>query len=142
MQAVMGEAKSDKAAGGKADATILANSFILLVGVGLSAATIAAGVVLLALTERTGYNNSLGMELLRASEGGVDFPKSFVDIWTGVCAGKSFAVIQLGLLILIGTPVLRVAASVILFLARKDYLYACVALLVTAILLVSIFWIA
>lgn len=141
MELIASGEQLDKPAGQKTDPAILANSFILLGGVGLSAATIAMGVALLAVTGRTGYHNALGMGLLRARQGGVTFPKSFGRILNGVDATRPFAIIQMGLLMLIATPVLRVAASVILFLARKDYLYACVALLVTMILVVSIFWI-
>lgn len=47
-------------------------------------------------------------------------------------------IIQLGLLILIATPIARVAFSVFGFLAEKDRMYAGFTMLVLAILLYSL----
>jgi uncharacterized membrane protein len=46
--------------------------------------------------------------------------------------------IQLGLVILVATPVLRVALSLLLFVKRRDYLYVGITGLVLAILVVAI----
>jgi len=50
----------------------------------------------------------------------------------------SRGLIQLGLLILIATPVARVAFSVIAFAAERDWLYVVVTLIVFAVLLYSL----
>lgn len=50
----------------------------------------------------------------------------------------SRGLIQLGLLILIATPVARVAFSVIAFAAERDWLYVVVTLIVLAVLLYSL----
>jgi uncharacterized membrane protein len=50
----------------------------------------------------------------------------------------SRGLIQLGLLILIATPVARVAFSVLAFAAERDWLYVVVTLIVLAILLYSL----
>ncbi|MFI5322506.1 MAG: DUF1634 domain-containing protein [Thermodesulfobacteriota bacterium] len=51
---------------------------------------------------------------------------------------RSMGIIQLGLLILIATPVARVAFSVIAFLIERDYMYVVFTLIVLTVLLLSI----
>ncbi len=50
-----------------------------------------------------------------------------------------FAIIEVGLLLLIAAPVMRVAVSILLFALEKDKLYVIITSLVLAILLFSIF---
>jgi uncharacterized membrane protein len=52
---------------------------------------------------------------------------------------KSKAVIQMGLLILIATPVVRVLFSLIGFLIEKDWIYIVITFIVLMILLMSLF---
>jgi uncharacterized membrane protein len=47
-------------------------------------------------------------------------------------------VIQLGLLLLIATPILRVAFSIFAFLKQRDYVYVFVTLIVLGVLLYSL----
>lgn len=47
------------------------------------------------------------------------------------------AIIQLGVIALIATPVVRIVFSAIAFLIEKDYLYAAITLLVLAIITVN-----
>jgi uncharacterized membrane protein len=54
-------------------------------------------------------------------------------------AFRGRGLIQLGLLLLIATPVARVAFSAYAFLRQRDYLYVAITLLVLAVLLVSLF---
>lgn len=56
------------------------------------------------------------------------------SIFTGVSGFDSRAVIQLGLLLLILTPISRVIFSAAAFLIQRDYLYTGVTLFVLAIL--------
>ena len=49
------------------------------------------------------------------------------------------AIIQLGLLLLIATPVARVLFSAIAFAIERDYMYVVITLIVLAILLYSLF---
>jgi uncharacterized membrane protein len=53
-------------------------------------------------------------------------------------AGHARGLIQLGLLILVATPVARVAFSVLAYLSERDWLYAAITLLVLVILLYSL----
>ena len=65
------------------------------------------------------------------------FPHTIGTLWTGLLAWQPQAVITLGLLILIATPVLRVAVSVIAFWLEHDWRYVVITLIVLAILTVS-----
>lgn len=62
------------------------------------------------------------------------------EIIAGALAWRSRALIQLGLLLLIATPVARVVFSVLAFGRQRDYLYVVFTLVVLAVLLYSLFW--
>lgn len=53
-------------------------------------------------------------------------------------AGDGKAIVQAGMLLLILTPILRVAVSVVAFLYEKDYLYVALTLVVLGLLLFSL----
>lgn len=55
----------------------------------------------------------------------------------GAFAGDGGAIVQLGVVVLIATPVLRVAFTLVAFLYERDHLYTAVTALVLAILLFS-----
>ncbi len=59
-------------------------------------------------------------------------------ILTGVGQFRGRAIIQLGVLLLIATPVARVVFSAVAFALEKDKLYVCITLFVLAILLFSL----
>ena len=54
--------------------------------------------------------------------------------------GDDLAIIQCGVLMLIATPVARVAFSIFVFLEEHDFLYVTIAVLVLLILLYSLIW--
>ena len=118
-------------------------SWILRVGVLTSALLIALGVVLLFVTGDTGYSSSSlsinGVEgLVQYNQNrSAQFPTTPGDVLAGVAQFKPYAFIALGLLLLIATPVLRVAASVVIFLLERDYAYVFITLIVLLILIVS-----
>lgn len=64
--------------------------------------------------------------------------RSLSDIFKGVAAFKSRAIIQLGVLLLIATPIARVLFSMIAFLLEKDYRYVIITLIVLGIICFSI----
>ena len=68
------------------------------------------------------------------------FPQTFGQVWAGLLVLRPQAVIVLGLLLLIATPVVRVAASVVAFALERDRRFVVITLLVLAILLFSIFY--
>jgi len=61
-------------------------------------------------------------------------------ILSGAIHGDSLAIIQLGLLMLIATPIARVIFSVVAFLAERDFLYVVISGIVLAVLLYSLLW--
>ena len=64
--------------------------------------------------------------------------RSVPGVWKNVLAFKGRGLIQLGLLLLIATPVARVAFSVVAFAIQRDRLYVVVTLIVLAILTYSL----
>lgn len=65
---------------------------------------------------------------------------SVVAIITAALAGDSRAVVQLGLVLLIATPVARVALTLGAFLFQRDRLYVAITALVLALLLYGLIW--
>ena len=64
--------------------------------------------------------------------------KSVRDIVHGALGGSARAIIQLGLLLLIATPVARVVFSAIAFAVERDYMYVVITLIVLGVLLYSL----
>lgn len=59
------------------------------------------------------------------------------SLFQGAMALRGQAIIQIGILLLIATPILRVTFSAIGFVLEKDYLYAGISLLVLLIIFTS-----
>src|SRR5215471_17057549 len=100
--------------------------WILQGGVILSASIILIGLLMLLLNP-AGFSVS---ELL-------SFPHSFDQIWAGLLALHPQAIIALGLMLLIATPVLRVAVSIIAFALERDSRFVVITAIVLVILLLS-----
>lgn len=66
-----------------------------------------------------------------------DFTKKIGAILRGVMEFRGRAIIQLGIFLLIATPIARVLLSAVSFIAEKDYLYVGIAAVVLAIITVS-----
>jgi uncharacterized membrane protein len=116
-------------------------SHLLRVGVLASAAVVALGLVLL-FTQGPGlgyFGEGLhGLIVYPARTGGAPIDRSVADVVKGLRVGEPDAVISLGLLLLIATPIARVAASVLLFLAQRDMRYVLITLFVLTVLLVAL----
>lgn len=97
-------------------------SYVLRGGVLLSAAVIMLGLLLFVA----------GGARARV------FPHTIPAIFSSIGQGDPLGVIVLGLVILLFTPVLRVAVSIIAFAAEHDRRYVAITSLVLAILLISI----
>jgi uncharacterized membrane protein len=113
-------------------------SLVLTVGVAISAGLIGAGF-LAALA--VGWQGSLlgsgpGAPGATAATAATT---DFSNLPARLASLESLAISQLGLLVLLATPVARVAASVIGFALERDRLYAAITLAVLLILLTSIF---
>ncbi len=57
----------------------------------------------------------------------------------GAAQGQALEVIQLGLLLLIATPIARVMFAVVAFAWERDYLYVTISLIVLVVLLYGVF---
>jgi uncharacterized membrane protein len=64
--------------------------------------------------------------------------RSVAGIWRTASSLHARGVIQLGLLVLIATPVARVILAIVAFARRRDWLYTVIALVVLAILAFSL----
>jgi uncharacterized membrane protein len=105
-------------------------STVLLVGVSVSAALIGIGFV---AAFAVGWQGSLLGSAISTAE-----PTDFGDLPARLARLEPLAVSQLGLIALLATPVLRVAASVVGFALEGDRLYAAITLIVLSVLLASI----
>lgn len=65
------------------------------------------------------------------------FPHTVTQVWAGLLILQPQAVIALGLLLLIATPVIRVAVSLLAFALEHDWLYVVITFLVLMILIIS-----
>jgi len=107
-------------------------SLVLAVGVGVSATLIGAGFV---AALAVGWQGSLVGATTTASAPTADFG----GLTSRLGMLEPLAIAQLGLLTLLATPVVRVAASVVAFALEGDRLYAAITATVLAILLASLF---
>ncbi len=98
-----------------------------------AAVTIAGGVWLLAV--HGGEKLSLGV-----FRGEPDYLRSIGGIVRGALEGRSDAIVQLGLVLLVATPVARVALTMVTFLLQRDRIYAAITALVFALLLYGLFF--
>jgi uncharacterized membrane protein len=62
-----------------------------------------------------------------------------VGVVRDALAGRAPSIIQLGLILLVATPVARVAMTVVAFALERDRTYVAIALIVLALLLLSLF---
>jgi uncharacterized membrane protein len=105
---------------------------LLRFGVGLAAIVVAAGGVLYLM--RHG-GEPVGYHVFRGEPHEL---RSVPGIVSSVVRMGARGIIQLGLLLLIATPVARVAFSAIAFLLERDRMYVVVTLIVLATLLYSL----
>lgn len=99
-------------------------ALVLKIGINCSMTIIMTGLILLFLTGQSGYSLNT-------------YPQSLIDIAGGVYSLKPFAIITLGLLVLILTPVIRIVTAMIEFIREKDYLYVIITISVLIILMIS-----
>lgn len=99
----------------------------LQIGVILSSALIIVGMLL--LPRRPG-----GLSLTRV----MNFPHTPADIWAGLLILRPQAIIVLGLLLLIATPVIRVCISIFAFALERDWHYVVITLTVLTILILGL----
>ena len=105
---------------------------LLQAGVLLAATTVFAGGVLYLFGHHGEPAN------YHAFAAGSAATRTLSGIVRAVAAGNSLALIQLGLLLLVLTPIARVGVALVGFLLERDRLYATVSLIVLLILAFSL----
>jgi uncharacterized membrane protein len=106
---------------------------LLRTGVILAAAVVFAGAIFYLLHYGKDVPN------YKTFHGEPERLKALSEIVRGALALEPRDIIQLGLLLLIATPIARVLFSAIAFAIERDYLYVLVTLIVLGILVYSLF---
>lgn len=97
----------------------------------------AAAIVLIGGALYLAENGS-GTPHYRAFHAGATPSDTLAGIARNIHDLNSYGIIQLGLLVLIATPILRVILSVVAFALERDVLYVVATLIVLAVLLYSL----
>lgn len=105
---------------------------MLRIGVWSSATVVAIGGLLYL------FSNGLNVQDIHSDYvASAESFTNFSNVWQGMLHMQPLAIIQLGVLLLIATPIARVIFSFIAFWLEKDYLYVFITLIVLAIIAVS-----
>jgi uncharacterized membrane protein len=110
-------------------------SRLLLGGVAISMATVFLGLLLMFVRHPDYLQSAADLQRLTAPGGAA--PCTLGAVADGVLAGRGQAVVALGLLLLIATPILRVAVSMVGFALQRDRTYTLISAAVLLLLLVS-----
>lgn len=106
---------------------------LLRLGVILSVVTSLIGFIKLFLE---GFEMPRKYKLLNM---GTSSDKVWSHFWETLCKGEGMAIIQLGILMLIFTPLMRIIFALIGYLKEKDYVYVVISSIVLAIMAISFF---
>ncbi len=109
--------------------------WVLRAGVLISIAIILAGLVLTFGHHPEYFHSRPALGSLTSPS--AHFPNTLGDVVAGVRALHGQAIIMLGLLVLIATPVARVVLSVFIFIVETDWLYTGITTAVVVILFIS-----
>lgn len=110
---------------------------VLRVGVLVSVGLILAGVALSLLRHPDYLTDAAALHHLTHPGGA--YPPSFSQLWRDLAALRGRAVVTVGLVLLILTPLVRVLASLIAFARERDRLFTALTAVVLATLVVSYF---
>lgn len=109
-------------------------SHLLRSGVMLSLSLVTFGMLLTFLHHPDYFSSAQGLPPLTAPERG---PRELGDVLVEAGKARGQAWVTLGLLVLMATPVLRVALSLLVFSRRRDRTYVAVTTGVLSLLLLS-----
>jgi len=110
-------------------------STLLRVGVAVSLGLVVIGTVV-TFVRHPIYVTS-HVQLVRLTQPGAAFPHSWRGVLDQLVRLRGQAIVTLGLLLLIATPVMRVAVSIFAFRAQRDRTYTAITTLVLCLLLLS-----
>jgi uncharacterized membrane protein len=105
-------------------------SLVLRIGVILSATIIGAGLALLAAKGTVSGETRL--------DAAIPYPRNLGALLAGLLALDPASVIMLGLVVLVATPIVRVAVSIAAFAVERDWRYVAVTAIVLTILIAGI----
>ncbi|MBB4805972.1 putative membrane protein [Chryseobacterium defluvii] len=106
---------------------------LLRLGVILSVITSLVGFIKLFLEGFKMPKNYSFLDMGTSSE------KVWGHFWNSLCKGEGMAIIQLGILLLIFTPLMRIVFALIGYLKEKDYTYVIISSIVLVIMAISFF---
>lgn len=110
-------------------------SNLLRIGVISSLLVVVAGLVI-SFVHHPAYLHSQA-EMRKVISTGHPSWHSLGELWTGLLALRGEAIIMAGLLLLIATPVMRVAVSIVAFIVERDMIFVVVTTFVLAMLILS-----
>jgi uncharacterized membrane protein len=111
-------------------------SRLLLTGVVSSVALVVVGTVV-TFAQHPDYLDSSAV-LDSAVGPGATFPHELDALWNSMRQLRGEAIVTLGLLVLMATPVVRVAISAIAFARHRDVTYALITVAVLCLLMLSL----
>lgn len=110
-------------------------SHLLRAGVVISLVLIAAGTLVTFWHHREYMTSSTSIRELTGA--GWEFPHDLRAVAASAFAGSGRGLVVAGLLVLICTPILRVALTLVVFLIEKDRAYVVLSAIVLALLAMS-----
>jgi uncharacterized membrane protein len=113
----------------------IAIATLLRAGVLLSIGIIVAGMAIAFVHHREYFSSRPALGILTSP--GTHFPSAIDEVVAGVQRGSGQGIVTAGLLVLIATPVARVALSIVIFVIERDRLYIAITAAVFVILMIS-----
>ena len=113
-------------------------SVVLRVGVLTSLTVVVAGLVITFL-QHPSYVSSTALQHDVVKGRHVSIPHTVGQLVSGLAARQGTAIVALGLVVLLLTPVTRVAVSMVLFVLEHDRRYAVITAVVLSVLIASFF---
>jgi uncharacterized membrane protein len=110
-------------------------SNLLRIGVGTSLAIVVIGTIV-SFAHHPKYFSSKA-ELQRLTAHDAAFPDTVADSMAAISHGKGRGIVIVGLLLLVATPVMRVAVSILGFIYEEDWAFVAITVTVLALLLLS-----
>ena len=110
-------------------------STLLRVGVILSVTVIALGLVIAFVHHPEYVSSPASLTELTAARG--HYPNTIAGVVDDVRRFRGQAIVMAGLLLLIATPIARVALSIAVFIIEHDHLYTAITAAVLLILLIG-----
>jgi uncharacterized protein len=114
-------------------------SWVLRGGVLLSFLVIAVGLVVLLISTYAQSSHPGLAAVFPPPRGHAEVLRSPIEVLSGLSQGDPNAVVILGLMILLATPIVQVVVSALTFLMGRDWTYLAITGFVLAILTLSFF---